>query len=390
MATTTARTPINGAAHAGTSMKQRNRNAATAVAPRGATIGDLARLLDAELIGDAATPVLGVAGLDNPHPGSILFIENEKLYDAALASSAAAIIAPPAAAQNARAANGHGKATILIGNPRLAFARVMEYFEPMARHEPGVHATAVVEKGAVVSAGATIGAHCYIGQDAHIERGAVLYPHVYIGEGAQIGEDSTLFPSVVINHHVQLGKRVRIHSGSVIGSDGFGYVLDGGAHHKVPQLGTVIVDDDVEIGANVGIDRATIGATRIGAGTKIDNLVQIGHNCQIGKNCIICGHVGISGSVIIEDNAIMAGQAGLADHSKIGKGAVIGAKAGIMSNSEIGAGEFVMGAPAMPRREFMKREATLRKLPDTIRALDAKIKELQQQIADLQTSRNDD
>ena len=383
MATTSIHTLSNDAARAKKTMTDAN---AAAPPPRGATIGDLARLLDAELIGDAATPISGVAGLDNPHPGAILFIEKETLYAAALASSAAAIIAPPAAASSARAANGHGKATILIGNPRLAFARVMEYFEPVARHEPGIHATAVVEKGAVVSVGVTVGAHCYVGVGARIGSGAVLYPHVVVGDGAQIGEDAVLFPSVVISHHVQLGKRVRVHSGSVIGSDGFGYVLDGGTHHKVPQLGTVIVEDDVEIGANVGIDRATIGATHIGAGTKIDNLVQIGHNCQIGKNCIICGHVGISGSVIIEDNAIMAGQAGLADHSKIGKGAVIGAKAGIMSNSEIGAGEFVMGAPAMPRREFMKREATLRKLPDTIRALDAKIKELQQQITDLQSS----
>jgi UDP-3-O-[3-hydroxymyristoyl] glucosamine N-acyltransferase len=160
--------------------------------------------------------------------------------------------------------------------------------------------------------------------------------------------------------------------------------MDGGRHHKVPQLGTVIVEDDVEIGANVCIDRATIGATRIGEGTKIDNLVQIAHNCQIGRNCILCGQVGLSGSVVVEDNVIMAGQAGLADHVKIGKGAILGAQAGIMADVE--AGQFVIGAPAVPSREALRIEASTRKLPDTLRTLrhlEREIEKLKSQIAGL-------
>jgi UDP-3-O-[3-hydroxymyristoyl] glucosamine N-acyltransferase len=185
----------------------------------------------------------------------------------------------------------------------------------------------------------------------------------------------------VLNHHVHLGQRVRIHSGSVLGGDGFGYVMDEGKHHKVPQVGTVIIEDDVEIGANVCIDRATIGATRVGTGTKIDNLVQIAHNVQVGRNCIVCAQVGLSGSVIVEDNVVMAGQVGVANHMKIGKGAVLGAKSGIMTN--VDASAFVLGSPAVPQRDFMKREAVARKLPEamrTLRALEKQVQALQTQI----------
>ena len=170
----------------------------------------------------------------------------------------------------------------------------------------------------------------------------------------------------------------------MLGGDGFGYVMDGGTHHKVPQVGTVIIEDDVEIGANVCIDRATIGATRVGAGTKIDNLVQIAHNVQVGRNCILCAQVGLSGSVVVEDNVVMAGQIGVANHMKIGKGSVLGAKTGVMSNIE--SGSFMLGSPAIPQREFMKREAASRKLPDalrTLRALEKQVQKLQTQIDDL-------
>jgi UDP-3-O-[3-hydroxymyristoyl] glucosamine N-acyltransferase len=255
----------------------------------------------------------------------------------------------------------------LTGNPRLAFAKVMEYLQPLDLPDVGIHPTAIIEPYAYIGEGVTIREFCYVGKSAHIGDGAVLYPHVVLGNGAQIGNATILYPSVVINHHVHIGERVRIHSGSVIGGDGFGYVLDGGKHHKVPQIGTVIIEDDVEIGANVCIDRAMLGATRVGAGTKVDNLVQIAHNAQVGKNVILCGQVGLSGSVVVEDDAVLAGQVGLRDHVKIGKGAVLGAKSGIMNN--IPAGEFVMGSPAVPQREFLKQEAASRKLPEAIRSL---------------------
>ncbi|RYG67326.1 UDP-3-O-(3-hydroxymyristoyl)glucosamine N-acyltransferase [bacterium] len=349
------------------------------------TVGEIARLLDAHILGDPTTLITGVAGLDATAPGTISFIEDEKLLAVALSSSAAAIIAPNSMrdtlepeARPARRGEKARKPIVFTGNPRLAFAKVMEFMQPVSLPEKGVHPTAIIEKDAHIGVGVTIREGCYVGHHAHIGDGAILYPHVIVGDGAQIGDATVIFPSVVLYHHVHIGKRVRIHAGTVIGGDGFGYVSDGKQHHKVPQVGTVIIEDDVEIGANVTIDRATMGATRIGEGTKIDNLVQIAHNVQIGRNCILCGQVGLSGSVVVEDDVVMAGQAGLRDHVKVGKGAILGAKAGIMV--DVKAGEFVMGAPAVPQREYMKTEAASRKLPEMarqLRRLEKVVEELQ-------------
>jgi UDP-3-O-[3-hydroxymyristoyl] glucosamine N-acyltransferase len=347
------------------------------------TVGEIARLLDAQFFGDPATIITGVAGLDATAPGSISFIEDAKLLSVALSSSAAAIIAPASMfdelqKESKRPTKRGRKPMVLTRNPRLAFAKVMEFMQPASLPEKGVHPTAIIEKDAHIGVGVTIREGCYVGHHAHIGDGAILYPHVVVGDGAQIGDASVLFPSVVLYHHVHIGKRVRIHANTVIGGDGFGYVSDGKEHHKVPQVGTVIIGDDVEIGSNVSIDRATMGATRVGEGTKIDNLVQIAHNVQIGRNCILCGQVGLSGSVVVEDDVVIAGQAGLRDHIKIGKGAIVGAKAGIMS--DVGPGEFVLGAPALPQREYMKTEAASRKLPEMarqLRRLERSIEELQ-------------
>ena len=373
-------------------------------AARSWTVGEIARLLGAELVGDAKTLITGVAGLDSTGPGMISFIDNERLLEAALGSSAAAIIAPSRLAlQLGELADSDGdakgfggleeqsKPILLTGNPRLAFAKVMEHVSPLSLPERGVHPSAIIEPTAHIGAGATIREGCYIGHHAHIGDGVVLYPHVVVGDGAQIGEASIFYASVVIQHHVHIGRRVRVHSGSVIGGDGFGYVTDGDKHVKMPQVGTVIIEDDVEIGSNVCIDRATMGATRIGSGTKIDNLVQIAHNVQVGRNCILCGQVGLSGSVIVEDNVIMAGQAGLADHVKVGKGAIVVAKAGIMSDVE--GDSAVMGSPAMLQRDFLKREAAARKLPEamrTMRKMERDIQQLQAQISELMRAREDE
>ncbi|HVF10392.1 MAG TPA: UDP-3-O-(3-hydroxymyristoyl)glucosamine N-acyltransferase [Abditibacteriaceae bacterium] len=353
------------------------------VAPmRQATVGDLAKLLNAQVVGDAKQLITGVASLDSATPGTISFIEHERLLKTALNSSATAIIAPSAmAAKMRRIERTSGKPVVLTGNPRLAFAKVMEYLQPLAMPDPGIHPAAVIEADAYIGEGVTVHAFCYVGHHAHIGAGVVLYPHVVIGDGAQIGNASVLHPSVVINHHVHVGERVRIHSGSVLGGDGFGYVMHEGKHHKVPQIGTVIIEDDVEIGANVCIDRATMGATRVGAGTKIDNLVQVAHNVQIGRNCLLCAHVGLSGSVIIEDDVVLAGQIGVRDHIKIGKGAIIGAQSGVMNDIE--AGGFMLGSPAVTHREFMKMEAAARKLPEALRNLrnmERQMKRMQEQL----------
>jgi len=347
------------------------------------TIGDIAKLLEAELIGDAQTVITGVASLDSATPGTISFIEHDRLLKTALTSSATALIAPAELADKLGRAGGTSpsKPMVLTGNPRLAFTKVMEVLQPLHMPEAGIHPTAIIEPDAYIGTGVTIREYCYVGHHAHIGDGVVLYPHVVVGDGAQIGNASTLFPSVVLSHHVHIGERVRIHSGSVIGGDGFGYVPDGGKHRKVPQIGTVIIEEDVEIGANVCIDRATMGATRVGAGTKIDNLVQVAHNVQIGRNCLLCGQVGLSGSVIIGDDSVLAGQVGVRDHIKVGKGAVVGARAALMS--DVGDGEFVAGAPAVPHREHMKMEASTRRLPEalrTLRNLERQMKELQAQL----------
>ena len=364
---------------------------------RNTTVGEIAQLLDAQWVGEASTPITGVAGLESAAPGTISFIDSDKLIAEALASNAAAIIAPESlreALEEARRLKRKSvenesarrrvsdrlaleKPIVFAGNPRLAFAKVLEWMQPAALPEKGVHRTAVIESDAIIGKGVTIREGCYVGHAARIDDGAVLYPHVTVGDGAQIGRGTIIYPSVVIYRQVHIGKRVRIHSGTVLGSDGFGYVFDGERHQKVPQIGTVIIEDDVEIGANVCIDRATMGATRVGEGTKIDNLTQIAHNVQIGKNCVICGQVGLSGSVIIEDNVSMAGQVGLRDHVRIGKGAILGAKAGIMA--DIGAGEFVMGSPSLPQRDYLRVHAASRKLPEMakqLRRLEKTVEEL--------------
>ena len=370
---------------------------------RTTTIGEIARLLGAPLVGDASTLITGVAGLESAAPGTISFIDSDKLISDALASNAAAIIAPESlrqALEDARqlqlksegkkrarriapTPQAHEKPIVFAGNPRLAFAKVLEWMQPATLPEKGVHPTAVIEPDAYIGQGVTIREGCYVGHHARIDDGVILYPHVVVGDGAQIGRGTILHPSVVIYRQIHIGKRVRIHAGSVIGSDGFGYVFDGTSHQKVPQVGTVIIEDDVEIGANVCIDRATMGATRIGEGTKIDNLTQVAHNVQIGKNCVICGQVGLSGSVVIEDNVSMAGQVGLRDHVKIGKGAILGAKAGIMA--DIGPGEFVMGSPSLPQRDYLRVHAVSRKLPDMakqLRRLEKQVEALSARLAE--------
>lgn len=376
--------PRNGSANAHQHVSSGKRRATLPV--HRMTAGDIALLLGAELVGDARTLITSVAGIESALPGSILFVENEALLQSAFDSPAAAIIASNAAGEEIRRSQTNRKPALLTENPRLAFAKVMAYFQPKPVRVAGIHASAVVAEDAHIGQNVTIGAGCTVGQSAHIGDNVLIYPNVVVSDGAQIGDDCVLHANVVIGHHVNLGKRVLVHPGSVLGSEGFGYVLDKGRHHKVPQLGTVVIEDDVEIGANVCIDRATIGATRIGEGTKIDNLVQIAHNVQIGKNCILCGQVGISGSVVVEDSVIMAGQAGLADHVKIGKGAILGAKTGIMGN--VSAGDVVLGSPAISQRDFLKREAAARKLPETMRAFRQMEKQLQELKAQIEALQN--
>lgn len=334
---------------------------------------ELAETLGAELIGASGEQqVLGITGLDNAAPGHIAYVEDETRLDAAESGPALALIAPLSLETSA-------KPLLRVRNARLAYARALALLAPPEGRLPvGVHPTAQIAADAVIGEGAAVGAHAVIGEGAQIGPGAQIHPLVVVGPGAVVGEESVIYPNVTLYDGVRIGARVIVHAGSVIGSAGFGYVQDGERHVRVPHLGTVIVEDEVDIGANVTIDRGTTGATVIGEGTKIDNLVQVAHNVTVGKHCILAGQVGVSGSVTLGDGVMLAGQVGIADHVSMGAGAGGAARAGIMS--DVPPGTVVMGAPARPRGEQLRMDAAARRLPELLR----QVRELTRRVAELE------
>ena len=325
----------------------------SAPAPR-FTLAELAERLGGRAEGDCGCVLSGVAGLGEAGPGDVIFIEGSRLLSAAAAGCAGAVLLPADLELP-------GRNLVRVENPRLAFAESLALFHPAPHPPAGIHPSAVVESGAVVDPTASVSAFCFVGAGASIGASAVLHPFVHVGPGAGIGAETLLHPGVIVRERVTLGARVIVHSNAVIGSDGFGYVFDGRGHRKIPQVGTVEIGDDVEIGAGTTVDRATTGATRIGRGTKIDNLVQIGHNVTIGEHVIVVSQVGISGSVTIGDGAVLAGQVGVVDHVAIGAGARIGAQAGVIGH--VPAGATVAGFGPQPHREFLKSQAIFEQLP---------------------------
>ena len=325
------------------------------------TLRELAEALGAELVGGhPEAEVLGVTGLDSPAPGHITYIEDERRLPAAEATPALALLAPPQC-------QSQTKPLLRVPNPRLAFARALALLAPPPRLGAGIHPTAVIGEGAVVGDEVAIGAHVVIGDGAHLGARVQVHPLAAIGRRVRIGDDSVIFPNVTLYDGVSIGARVVIQAGSVIGSAGFGYVQDGEAHVHVPHIGTVIVEDDVEIGAGVTIDRSTTGATVIGQGTKLDNLVHIAHHVKLGRHCLLAGQVGISGSVTIGDNVILAGQSGVTDHATVGKGAKAGARAAVIG--DVPPGAVVYGSPARPRGEQLRIDAAASRLPELVRAV---------------------
>ena len=288
----------------------------SAPAPR-FTLAELAERSGGRAEGDRGFVLSGVAGLSEAGPRDVTFVEGARQLPAAAAGCAGAVFLPAGLELP-------GRNLIRVDNPRLAFAEALALFHPAPRPPAGVHPSAVVEPGAVVDPTASVAAFCFVGAGARIGARAVLHPFVHVGPDAAIGAETLLHPGAIVRERVSLGARVIVHPGAVIGSDGFGYVFDGRGHRKIPQVGTVEIGDDVEIGAGTTVDRATTGATRIGRGTKIDNLVQIGHNVTIGEHVIVVSQVGISGSATIGDGAVLAGQVGVADHAAIGAGARVG------------------------------------------------------------------
>jgi UDP-3-O-[3-hydroxymyristoyl] glucosamine N-acyltransferase len=320
------------------------------------SVTEIARFLGGQVIGDGEIRIVGVASITEARPGEIAFLDSMK-YESLLESTrASAVIVAP---QTQR----RKQTLISVSQPRLAFAQVMRLFYPCIPDVPrGIHPTAVIGDHVRLGENVHIGAYVCIADGAEIGGGAILFPSVFVGAKTCVGSGSVIYPNVTLRERVTIGANVIIHSGSVIGSDGFGYAQEEDRHLKIPQVGTVVVEDDVEIGANVAIDRGTLGATRIGRGTKIDNLVQIAHNVTIGPNSILSGQVGIAGSTEIGAGAILAGQVGVVGHITIGEGSIIGAKSGV--SKSVPPHSMVFGSPARPINKTKRIEACLSRLPE--------------------------
>lgn len=322
------------------------------------TAQTIARELGGEVFGDPSVLLTGFAPATSAKAGDLTFAENETFFLKAEQSDAAAIMVDgPFRSEK--------KAVIKVPNARVAFARVLPLFFPEPLYPAGVHPSAVVAPGAEVDPSAYVGPNCVVSEGCRIGARAVLVASVFVGPGSVIGEDGRIFANVSIYARSQIGARVRIHSGTVIGSDGFGYVPDQGQQRKVPQVGYVLIHDDVEIGANVTIDRGALGPTTIGRGTKIDNLVQIAHNVTVGDHCLLVAQVGVAGSTKMGNYVTLAGQVGVAGHLKIGSRALVAAQSGVMH--DVPEGEKWFGSPAQPDRQMKRQLVAVHQLPALIR-----------------------
>ena len=342
----------------------------------GFTLGELAAVLQARLEGDPARVVVGVASLESAGPDHISFLTDTRYQAAALASKAGAFLAPGDA-------TGLPAPTLRCAAPQQALIDLIRLFHPPVPAPPGVDRTAVVAADARLDPTASVGPLCVIESRALVGPGVRLHALVHVGAGVEIGELSEIYPHVSLRDGVRVGRRVVIHAGAVLGADGFGFAFDGSAHRKIPQVGGVLIEDDVEIGANTTIDRATFGDTIIRRGTKIDNLVQVGHNVEVGEHSLLVAQVGISGSSRLGKGVVLAGQVGVADHVTIGDGVIAGAQAGIPSSVE--AGEKVLGTPARPliqAKRIMVAEARLPELLRQVRALQQRLDELAARLDD--------
>ena len=317
--------------------------------------------------GHTDAKISGIAGLESAHDGDLSFLGNLKYRSQVPGTKASFVLVP----EDFEGEPGDNQLYALVSNPSAALGQICSRIEQQLwpKPSPGVNASAVVGKGAEIAATATIGPQCVVESGAVIGENVHLQAQVFVGRNARVGSESWLMPGVVVGAECEIGSRVRLHSGVVIGSDGFGYEFVDGRHEKVPQVGSILIEDDVEIGANSTIDRARFSRTIIGEGTKIDNMVQIAHNVIIGKHCILCAQVGISGSAVLEDYVILGGQAGVAGHIKLGKGVKSGGRAGITSDVEAGA--FVNGYPAIPYMQEMRIKELQRKLPELFKRVAA-------------------
>jgi UDP-3-O-[3-hydroxymyristoyl] glucosamine N-acyltransferase len=338
------------------------------------TLQEIADFLNARLIGDGETLINDVRGIDEAEPGDLTFIANPK-YRSKLGNTRASAVIIEECIEGAPAN------LLVVKDPYTSLAKVLGFIYPQAQAEPGIHPRAWIESGAEISKSAVICPNVYVGRKAKIGAGTILYPGVFIGESTLIGENSVLYPNVVVQARCVIGNRVILNAGVLIGGDGFGFANPGFENLKIPQVGIVQIDDDVEIGANTTVDRGTLGKTWIKSGVKIDNLVQIAHNVVIGENSIIVAQVGISGSTKLGKRVILAGQVGLVGHIEIGDGVMVGAQSGVAENIE--PGQLMTGSPAMPHRQWLRVQAIVAKLPElrsTIRSLVKRVEELEKKL----------
>jgi UDP-3-O-[3-hydroxymyristoyl] glucosamine N-acyltransferase len=340
------------------------------------SLKELAVCLGGRAIGDENILITGTAGLDEAGEGDITFLANPRYAEKVATTRASAVVVPPGT-------DLCGKNGIETANPYLAFARILTMFHVVPSQPKGVMKGAYIGKNVVMGQDVTIYPEAFVGDNARIGDRVTLFPGATLYEGVELGDDVTLHANVAIRERCRIGNRVTVHCGAVIGSDGFGYAPDGKGWYKIPQMGIVVIEDDVEIGANAAIDRAALDVTLIRKGTKIDNLVQIAHNCIIGENCMIVSQVGISGSSKLGDHVTLAGQVGLAGHLEVGANTIVGAKSGVPGN--LPGNAMFSGIPAIPHKEWLRSMSTVPRLPDMRKALNAlekRVQELEQKLAE--------
>ncbi len=337
------------------------------------TLGELSELTGAELRGPHAGQVVitTIGALDEAGPGAISFLANRKYRKQLEQTRASAVVIPRDVAWD--------KPCLVSDNPYLVFVKITEIFAPaIPLPGPGVHALACVHPEARLEPDVAIGPFCVVEAGARIGAGTVLVAQVYVGANTALGAAGVIYPNVVIREGITLGNRVIVHPGAVIGADGFGFAPDGKQYKKIPQIGTVRIEDDVEIGANVTIDRAALGTTSIGRGSKIDNLVMVAHNCRIGEDTVVAAQAGFSGTTTLGNHVMVGGQVGTNGHITIGDNAILGAQSGIMNN--VKAGEFFWGTPARPHKETLRLLAEygrLREMRKQIKELEGQVKRLE-------------
>ena len=326
------------------------------------TLKEIAALLDGCVSGDGGVVIERIRGIDEAGPGDLTFVANPKYRKRMETTGASAVMVAPET-------TCAGKTLLTVSDPYAALGRLLNLYYPEEEESAGIHKNATVEAGADVSPEAVVYPGVHICRGARVGKKAVLYPGVFVGRDASVGEGSILYPGVTVYRRCRIGRRVVLHAGVVIGSDGFGFALPGRENRKIPQVGHVEIDDDVEIGANTTIDRGTLGRTWIQQGVKIDNLVQIAHNVVIGAHSVIVAQVGISGSTQLGKGVVIGGQAGIVGHIRIGDGVMAAARAGI--HKDVPPGQIIGGTPHMPHLEWLKMEACLPKLPEMRGALAA-------------------